>query len=63
MNKRKLQTGEEVQELLSPVTLKVYTKCPEKWMLIDLETGEKYLGYSTKGKNDWRRVGACQTLT
>lgn len=63
MDKRKLQTGDEVQQLDQPVTLKVYTRCPEKWMLIDLETGERYIGYSTEGKNDWRKVNTCQTLT
>lgn len=63
MDKRKLQTGDEVQQLDQPVTLKVYTRCPEKWMLIDLETGERYIGYSTEGKNDWRKVNTCRTLT
>jgi len=63
MQQRKLQTGELVTELSNPVTLKVYTKCPEKWMLIDLETGERYVGYSTEGKNDWRKVNTCRTLT
>jgi hypothetical protein len=63
MTKRKLQTGEEVKVLNEPVTLKVYTRCPEKWMLVDLETGERYIGYSTEGKNDWRKVNTCPTLT
>lgn len=61
MHTRKLKTGEEVTELPNPVTLKVLTKCPEKWMLTDLETGERYIGYSTEGKNDWRRIDPCQT--
>jgi len=63
MEKRKLQTGEEVNVLREPVTLKVFTKCPEKWMLVDLETGERYIGYSTEGKHDWRKVNTCRTLT
>ena len=61
--KRKLQNGDEAIELEFPVTLKVYTRCPEKWMLVDLETGERYIGYSTEGKNDWRKVSTCRTLT
>ena len=56
MKKRKLQTGEEIIELDEPVMLKVYTKCPEKWLLTDLETGEQYVGYSAKGSLDWRKL-------
>lgn len=53
---RKLQSRVEVPELDEPITLKVYTKCPEKYMLIDMETGEKYIGYSNKDKNNWRKI-------
>ena len=60
MKIRTLQTGKTVQELPEPVTLEVYTRCPEKWMLVDLETGQRYVGYSTEGKNDWCKVDTCQ---
>ena len=53
---RKLQDGRDVVELEKPITLKVYTKCPEKWLLIDLETGERYTGHATDGKNDWKKL-------
>ena len=53
---RKLLDGSEVQELDSPITLEVYTKCPEKWLLIDTETGEVYTGYITEGKNHWKKT-------
>jgi hypothetical protein len=53
---RTLLDGREVVELEKPVTLEVYTKCPEKYMLIDMQTGEKYVGYKTEGKNSWQRV-------
>jgi hypothetical protein len=53
---RTLQDGREVQELEQAVTLEVYTKCPEKWLLIDLETGEHYTGYPTEGKNHWKKL-------
>ena len=43
-------------ELDNPITLEVYTKCPEKWLLIDLETGEHYTGHTTEGKNHWKKV-------
>lgn len=62
-NERKLLNGEIVKELENPVTLTVYTKCPEKWLLIDLETGERYTGYETEGKNSWKKVNTCRTLT
>ena len=63
MKTRKLQTGDEVVELETPITLEVYTKCPEKWLLIDLETGERYTGYTTEGKNSWKKIETCRTLT
>jgi len=63
MKIRRLQTGDEVVELDAPVKLEVYTKCPEKWLLIDLETGERYTGYTTQGKHNWKKVETCRTLT
>lgn len=60
---RKLQDGSEVPELEEPKILTVKTKCPEKWLLIDLETGERYNGYSTEGNFSWKKVKTCRTLT
>lgn len=53
---RKLQDGSEVKELDYPKILTIKTKCPEKWLLTDLETGEKYIGHSTEGNNDWKKI-------
>jgi hypothetical protein len=53
---RKLVDGTEAVELEQAVTLTVYTKCPEKWMLVDKETGEVYIGYATEGKNSWKKI-------
>jgi hypothetical protein len=53
---RTLKTGESVPELNEAKTLTVYTRCPEKWKLIDMETGEEYVGYSSDGKNSWRKL-------
>ena len=53
---RKLINGKFVSELDDPITLTVYTKCPEKYMLIDMETGEKYIGRLTKGKSSWKKI-------
>lgn len=41
----------EYEELDSPVTLTVYTKSPQKWLLIDRETGVVYEG-SKEGRWD-----------
>ena len=60
---RKLLDGTEVIELEEAKVLTVKTKCPEKWMLIDLETGERYTGYSSDGSQDWKKVDTCQTST
>ena len=44
MHFRKLKNGKECEELDHAIALIIYTKCPEKYKLIDLETGEEYLG-------------------
>lgn len=53
---RNLQSGETVVELTNPVTLTVYTKCPEKYKLTDMETGEEYIGYSSSGLHSWNKL-------
>jgi hypothetical protein len=42
-------------ELNEPVVLTVTTKCPGKWKLTDLETGEVYTAYPTEGKLQWKK--------
>ena len=39
---RILQNGEKVEELDSSIQLIIKTKCPKKWVIEDLETGQKY---------------------
>ena len=56
MKTRTLQNNQIVQELDKAVTLEVYTRCPEKYKLTDMETGEEYVGYATMGKNSWQRL-------
>lgn len=54
---RKLQNGVEVYELEQPVKLIVYTKVPMKWLLIDRETGEQYIGNTPKdGEHHWSKI-------
>ena len=43
MKKRVLQDGTEVEALDKPVNLTILTKCPRKWEIKDLETGDVYV--------------------
>lgn len=43
---RKTKTGRDLIILDKPVTISIKTKVPSKYMLIDTETGEIYLGNS-----------------
>lgn len=57
MSKRKLTTGDEVLELSESVILKIKTKCPSKWKLTDMETGEEYIGTSPDDHYmDWKKI-------
>jgi len=57
MKRRTLKDGKDVAELDFPIDLVVHTKCPEKWMLIDLETGEHYVGQNDIEKyQQWKRL-------
>jgi len=39
---RKLINGKKAKELDNPIELIIKTKCPTKWIIEDLETGERY---------------------
>jgi hypothetical protein len=41
---RKLLDGTKVPEFDMRIELKVRTKCPSKYKLVDLETGAEYIG-------------------
>jgi hypothetical protein len=57
MKTRELRDGTEVQELDHPLILEIKTKCPEKWLLIDTETGEHYRGSNSVEKyRQWKRI-------
>lgn len=34
----------EFESFEDPINLNIKTKCPEKWLLIDRETGQVYIG-------------------
>ena len=44
---RKLKNGEKAVELESSVQLIIKTKCPTKWIIEDLETGQRYRSNGT----------------
>ena len=57
MNFRKLQDGVQVYELEQPVELVVKTRAPMKWLLIDRETGEHYIGATPKeNEKHWNKI-------
>jgi hypothetical protein len=39
-----MRKQKKFKELNKPIDLTVYTKSPEKWILLDRETGESYRG-------------------
>jgi len=44
MNKRVLLDGSTVDDYDKPIDLIIHTKAPGKWKVIDMETGEEYIG-------------------
>ena len=55
---RKLLNGSEAHEYEFPVTLEVRTKCPSKYKLVDMETGEEYIGQRPLSRKGffWRKI-------
>jgi hypothetical protein len=53
----RMYQGSEVKELDSAVDLVIHTKSPGKWLLIDLETGQEYIGLSKPDQYGmWKRI-------
>lgn len=49
--------GAEVPELDKAVDLTIHTKAPGKWLLIDLETGQEYIGSDKPNMyGRWKRI-------
>ena len=54
---RKLKDGTTVPALDVAIELRVVTKCPTKWRLIDKETGVEYRGQlPQEGGLHWQRI-------
>jgi hypothetical protein len=56
MMSRKLLDGSTVNDSDISIELTIRTKCPEKWMLVDRETGEIYTPYTTPGPRQWKKI-------
>ena len=57
MSHRKLIDGGSAWELKLPVDLIIHTKAPGKWKLIDMETGQEYIGAAEPNQYGcWIRV-------
>jgi hypothetical protein len=51
MKTRKLLNGSTVSEFDEAVDLIIHTKAPGKYKIIDLETGEEYIGSEIKNES------------
>ncbi|MDA9954409.1 hypothetical protein N9D61_08895 [Planktomarina sp.] len=61
---RKLLDGTEVYDEDKADNLLVYTKCPTKYKLVDMETGDEYMGlpFGSRHPNGlydvyWEKIG------
>ena len=53
----KMYQGAEVKEYEKAVNLTIHTKAPGKWLLIDLETGQEYIGMDAPDEwGAWKRI-------
>lgn len=49
--------GAEVEEYDKAIDLTIHTRAPGKWLLIDLETGQEYIGSeSPNPRGKWMRI-------
>jgi hypothetical protein len=60
MKTRILKDGRIVEELEVARQLWIKTRCPDKWLLLDMETGEQYTGRKTESTQQWERVNAIE---
>ena len=62
MKSRKLKDGTTAEEYESSVTLNVVTRCPGKYKLIDMETGQEYVGQKPQVIEAQIHSGEKQTI-
>lgn len=59
MKERRLLDGSVVPELDKPVNLTILTKCPDKWQIIDRETGQAYIPTGNfEIYKQWKKIDA-----
>lgn len=54
---RKLQSGRIVPQLNQEIEMTIWSKCPDKWLFVDLETGGIWHikeGFKQKNNSFWR---------
>ncbi len=56
VQQRKLRSGRSVPELPATVDLVLTTRCPAKWLTLDLETGDVWAG----SQSGWRRATVAE---
>jgi hypothetical protein len=53
----KLIDGTEIESYENAIDLTIHTKSPGKWKLIDMETGQEYIGSAEPNKyGKWIRI-------
>ncbi|ADI96321.1 conserved hypothetical protein [Acinetobacter phage Ac42] len=53
---RRLKDGTRVYDIDKPIRAELVTRTPRKWLLTDLETGEKYYPSDKGGCFDWEKL-------
>jgi hypothetical protein len=48
VNSRKLLDGSYVDEFDKPIDITIHTKCPSKWKLTDMRTGQEYIAINSQ---------------
>ena len=61
MKNRKLKDNTEAKELYKPIKLLVKTKVPSKYVLLDKETGQVYIGTEEQNPHEegfalWKEI-------
>ena len=58
MNRTLKISGAEVPAFDIPIKLKIVTKCPSKWKLIDNESGEEYIiqVHTDEDTHHWKKI-------
>ncbi len=46
MKRRKLKNGQRVLESKTSIKMTIDTKCPKKWIFVDMETGDLWVHWS-----------------